>query len=303
MVFYPHIGGFGHRVRCNLIAERLKALRADLAISFLDRRDDPLFDRPWTTFPRRLGPLARTLAIAAADLLVEDGSVLPDLRRAWVDLRGAVVTILNPNVRGDIEVLRRTLGRSRRIIVPYPRGLLEPHPVLNELRGKVIWTGPILNVPAERGARPESSGAMVILASREVDRIETAARALATRLGLEVAPREFVDTRTHVERLLRASVALTQGTTAMFECAFLGVPQVCVPWNEEQILVADALSRRGITVSVPAASIREETLERAVQEVVFDPVLAAERVERGRELVPASGVDLASRTVLLVLEE
>ena len=50
ITFSPHIRGMGHRVRCNLIASKINAIKPGARIKFLLRRDDPVPPEKWLAF-------------------------------------------------------------------------------------------------------------------------------------------------------------------------------------------------------------------------------------------------------------
>lgn len=282
-VLMPHIHGWAHRVRCDLIASELLASNRSASVILTLRRDDPTPATAWTALPTTRSRFGRTWSILRASVLIRDGISTVDFRVHLLKrLGGKLVLILQPTGFPHDPRVRDALEAADLILVPYPEKLLRLEPPLLEFAAKVRVIPPILNMghiprtpPSDRlviycsVARPEAK-------LREV--LGEAESILSTGLGRRVEIRgglgRFQSDEEHAEGLSQAHVVITQGATAAFEALHLGIPVIVIPRADspEQIMVSESLAREGLAKSFALNGLSPEALAEAVrQEILQEP--------------------------------
>ncbi|UCD92966.1 MAG: hypothetical protein JSV43_03380 [Methanobacteriota archaeon] len=299
IAFHPHIVGYGHRVRCNLIAKEIVKLRANTKIVFLDRRDDPLYKEDWTPFKRVHGGFRRTLSSFTSSCLVEDCAMIEDFRRRWRAITGKIVTILNPTFRPEFSQQKHHLRHTDLIIICYPEGFFPFPKILEDFREKIAWFGPVLNLPGGDFQRRTTGRLKAnILLSRGRKRLIPLIRELAEDLGFEILETSFKSEQEYFNTLSQSSFAVTQGTTAVFECSQLGIPQVCLPINEEQLVVAKRFSEAGGLKYLPLQEASSVKLKELLVDVVADAGMRAEMARKAREFTCEPGQHAIAKAIL-----
>lgn len=303
MSFHPHIVGFGHRIRCNLIAEEIKKMEPQTKIVFLDRRDDPLFRENWTPYKRVHGGVRRSISLFTSSCLVEDCAMIEDFRRKWYSKVGRIVTILNPTFRPEFVNQKHHLKQTDLIAICYPKGLFPLPEMIQEFEEKITWFGPVLNLPGEN-FQLTASGVMKIniLASRGKERIVPLIHALSKDLGFEIIQTEFKSAEDHFSSLSETSIAITQGTTGVFECSHLGIPQICLPINYEQLVVAKKFEEAGALKRIPVENVTKENLREALDEMISDRNLGEEMVEKAKKFASPPGTTDIARAVIEIVK-
>lgn len=302
IAFNPHIVGYGHRIRCNLIAKEILKLRPRAKIVFLDRKDDPLYEKDWTPYKRVHGGFRRTLSLFTSSCLVEDCAMIEDFRRRWYSAIGRIATILQPDTGSEFAPHMKHLGHSDLIVMPYPE-IFFPFPeILEDCREKVIWLGPILNLPDGDFRRKETDSLQVnVLASRGREQIFPFIEDLSAELGFRVIETEFKSDEDYFSALSETTIVVTQGAHAVFECSHLGIPQLCLPINREQLVVARKLEENGALVAIPMSELTKDRLRSALDDMMKDQDLREDLARRAKDLAtPPGNVDAAKAIMDLV---
>lgn len=278
-VFVPHTAGWGHRIRCDILASALmskdQATRATLVL----RPDDSIPPSEWTVVPSVESKLGRTLSILRATVMVEDGLAFADFRvKLLKRLGGKLVIIAQPWGFSPISEIKEAMRLADLILVPFPPGLFQSNPVLDEFADKVRVIPPISSVSIARRApasdvlvvyctitRPEPGLESLLERSRGV---------LEGRLAKSVVfEGRFGTLRSreeHISALARAHVVLTQGMTSAFEAIRLGIPVVTIPRSDvpEQVETSRALVGAALAEAVfdspPTAEMLADKIQSAV---------------------------------------
>jgi len=302
ITFNPHIVGYGHRVRCNLIGKEIQRLKPKAKIVFLDRKDDSLYNEDWTPFKRVHGGFRRTLSLFTSSCLVEDCTMIEDWRRKWFSRMGKIVTILNPTLDSDFPNHKHNLEHNELIILCYPEDFFPFPDVLEDFREKVAWFGPVLNLPSQDFKRRIGGGIRVnILLSRGREQVVPLVQKLSKDLGFQIMQTKFKSDREHFSALSETTIAITQGTTAVFECSQLGIPQLCLPLNEEQLVVARRFEEVGALALLPMVDVTEGSLRQALGNLVSDEGLRGEMVRKGKEFSSPPGTKDIARAIVEII--
>ena len=300
-MFNPHIVGYGHRVRCNIIAQEIRRIRKDAKIVFLDRKDDPLFNENWTQYKRVQGGLRRSLSLSTSSCLVEDGVLIEDFRRKWLSRFGKIVTILNPTIGPDFEEHRHHLEMNDLIIICYPKGFFPLPEMLKEYRDRIRWYGPVLNLPKGSFSRRQRGKMKInLLLSRGREKVVPIAEDIASSLDAEVVSPSFKSVSDYFTTLSETTVALTQGTTAVFECSHLSIPQLCLPINQEQLVVARKYEEAGALKCLPMDEATKESLGSALLELTSNQDLREKMATRAKEFAVPSGSEDIAKTIVRI---
>ena len=301
IVINPHIGGYGHRVRCNLIAEEIMKLRSNAKISFLDRKDDPLYNEDWTEFKRVRGGINRTIELIRSTCLVEDSAFIRDFQRKIYSKLGKIVTITNPNIESEATKIKHFFRYNDLIIIPYPKDIFPFPNDLIEFKKKLLWVNPVLNLPPG-GIKPKKieKPTIYITASRGREKIMAMVEKVKKDLPVRFIEPSFRDEKEYFSSILSATAVITQGTTVMFELCYLGIPQICIPFNKEQLLVAKKLSEMGIMKYIPLEKLVQEEFKKTVTEVINESIPRSDLRDKGRDFIQKSGaIDIAKAIVEL----
>lgn len=302
-VFSPHIGGWGHRVRSDTIARAIARRRPESDVRMLVRPDDPTPPNVWTEFPVARSGLARSWAIATADILVQDGAWKYDFRVRLQQIRGGRYVVIGQPYRIDmlVEAARRVLSAAEAIIIPWPKRLFEPHGMLANFTIKLVNANPVLNVAPSRSA-PLDQQLIYLAVSRGAPRVLGTVRA-----GIQRVMRDHRDGRIenagglgqflprdeHSRLFSSSMLVISQAPTAVFEAMGLGIPALMIPLtgNQEHEKLAKDLNSNGAGLAIPESELTEKTVAAAVESLLFDESLRGRIIARARALVPESGLE------------
>jgi hypothetical protein len=272
-------------------------------IVFLDRRDDPLFQENWTPYKRVHGGVRRSISLFTSSCLVEDGAMIEDFRRKWYSKVGRIVTIVNPDFRPEFVNQKHHLKQTDLIAICYPEGLFPLPEIIQEFEERITWFGPVLNLPGEDFQRTASSVMKInILASRGKERIVPLIQALSKDLGFDIIQTEFKSAEDHFSSLSETTIAITQGTTGVFECSHLGVPQICLPINYEQLVVAKKFEEAGALRHIPVEKVTKENIQVALEEMISNQDLREQIAERARKFASPPGTKDIAKAILDIVE-
>lgn len=299
VAFHPHIVGYGHRVRCNLIVREIRRLEPKTRIVFLDRTDDPLYDEDWTPYKRVHGGVRRTISMFTSSCLVEDCAMIEDFRRRWYSVRGKIVTILHPDIGAEFLPRKPHLEFTDLIVIPYPKGFFPFPDVLEDFKEKVEWFGPVLNLPVETFRRKETDKPKInVLLSRGRERVVPFIKELAEDLDFEIIQIKFKSDQEYFSALSETTIAITQGAHAVFECSHLGVPQFCLPINEEQLVVAKRYEEAGGLKYLPFEEASRENIRRVLGEMVSGEGLWDEMVRKAQKFASPPGTKDIAKSII-----
>ena len=304
----PHVGGWGHRVRCDTLGCDLLSSAQEIMVTIGLRADDPMLGGGWTILPMVSSTFARSWSILRAAVLVEDGLGLSDVRvRLMKRFGGKLVLIVQPTGFGSGREIRRALELADLIIVPFPKGVLQLDAVLEEFIDKVRHIPPILNVA--RVVRNPSPDRFVVYFEMArppagLDQVISDARdVLETRIGRPVIVEgtlgQFRPYSEHVRLLAEAGVVVAQGTTAAFEAICLGIPLVIIPIevSREQTAAAESLVQQGVAQSLKVSEMNGGLLAQTITEALANPpVRPLDFVESGLEQAKSLLTSLAGLT-------
>ena len=310
IVFNPHIAGMGHKVRCNLIARKLKEIESGIKIKFLLRKDDPIPQKNWLDFEFVKGKWQRSYEIITTNCLIEDGSWFNDFRvKILSKVGGKIIAISNPyGFLPDYPTAKDRLKLTDLIIVPWPKKLFRWPEELSELKYKVRRIEPIIHIPEEL-KRKEHSYNIYVSISRETNKIfpviQDAIKSLKNRLpNLKLLAsstyKDFKDETIHFKTILSSGLVITQGTQVLFESSYLGIPSICIPlpWVEDQMLTGKMMMNEGAIFSIPLNELSVEKLSNVIFDIFNNSSTKNEMVAKGRILVPKSGLNDAAKLIL-----
>ncbi|MFQ6060618.1 MAG: glycosyltransferase, partial [Thermoplasmata archaeon] len=185
------------------------------------------------------------------------------------------------------------------IAICYPKGFFPTPEVIREFKDKILWFGPVLNLPEDEFQLKEADVVRVnILVNRGKETVIPLVHELSRELDFEIIKRQFKSEKDHFSSLARTTIAITQGTNAIFECSHLGIPQVCLPINYEQLTVAKKFEEARALKCIPLEKVTKENLREALGEMVVDRALREKIVERARRFTTPPGTrDIAAAII------
>ena len=124
---------------------------------------------------------------------------------------------------------------------------------------------------------------------------------LSKNLDFDIIRTEFKSDEDHFGALAETTIAITQGTTAVFECSQLGIPQICLPINEEQLVVAKRFEEAGALRYLPIEEATKDSLGRILSEPIHDENMRQEMARKASEFSDTPGTsDIAQAILRLV---
>lgn len=309
VVFAPHFGGFGHKVRCTLLARELRRRSPEVEPIFILRRDDSMDPGTWCEFPWYRGRIGRSRAIATADCIVQDGFFWWDSRLTLSRRTGAkVVLVSTPFGFSNLADAHRALDNCDRILVAWPVPLYRDPSPLEEWRDRVEVAGAFMSV-GRRERLAEGEGRILALCSRNRSTVVGRLRMIMDRLAEEfpkatlVSPDGFLPETQYYQERARADILVSQGTTAIFESMYLGIPRIEEPLlaSEEQKWLARELGRLEAMPAYPSNGWTEQSLYEGLHVLLSEPDRLRGHVEVGKRLVPENGIETAAKTILGLL--
>lgn len=315
----PHITGMGHKVRCNLIAKKLKEIEPKIKIKFLVRRDDPIPPGKWLEFDFVKGKFRRGFEIVTSSCLIEDGIWFDDFRlRLLKKLGGKIVAISNTyGFKPDYNTVSKYLDITNLILIPWPKKLFRWPNELSALEYKVKRVDPIFYEPKSKPLENKKTDLglykIYVSISTETEKIfpiiHSAVKNLKnsySNLSLITSDssKDFKSDAEHVKLMMGSDLVIAMGTSTIFQCCYFGIPRICIPlpWNEDQMLTAKKMMDDGTILSIPLNELNKDSLTKIISNIFDDSNIRNEMVGKGRDLVPKPGQNEAAKLILQILD-
>jgi UDP-2,4-diacetamido-2,4,6-trideoxy-beta-L-altropyranose hydrolase len=207
--------------------------------------------------------------------------------------------VLNQNLDADAALYCRRSPETRLLLGPRFALLRAEYASWRGHRREILSMGRKILVTLG-GADADNVAGRVIDAIAQLEEIETTVVLGGSnphRAAIEAAVRErapamrvVVDTQEMPQWMAWADVAVAAGGSTSWELAFMGLPSLVFVLADNQVPVAEALQRHGVSVSLGRATAPTSArVASALRDLLHDPAARARMSQAGRALVDGNG--------------